>query len=820
MWRAFFVLLLLSCGDDGASTDGGVDAGADAAIDAGVLVTFDAVADPAERTDCAAEPPADGTARAKHVVCAEELPTGPLAHGRIGDVLLENARVRFVVRAQGGSATLLAGGEGAVIDATTRGGHDLLKELFVAFDLAGATPSAVVVTDAGGDGTAAVRVLFEAGPIGMLGALLPGADRGRPVQGAIDYVLSADDDALRVRVHVIPNGVSDPVPFRPAAVVFVGGSELTQPFFGPLLEDLDGGRTPLPTIVGEDELGALAVRLVVDEGTVAHVKSLHVLQSTSPIRAAPAQAGLFEIALAPGPTAAAAWAAARAGVEGDVVLRARGTAGDRVEVTTPEGTRVLRTRLDEDGAADVPLPPGDYLLRRGFEGFFDDGEARAVAVAADAEEGFGPYPAGELAVAVDVDGDGDAPVRVTARRGGDVVRFAAVGPTTRRLPAGDWEVTVARGMEHTRLDRSVAVVAGERAELTATLERVVDTTGWVSGDFHVHSDLSNDSLTPVLEGLRAQASEGVEVVASTDHDYVADYPALVEMAGVADWLLVAPGVETSPLWTHINAYPLRFDAGANAGGAPSWIEAGPNAIVDAMRAQSDPTLGAVVVQLNHPRKSPQGYFTTARLDETGHLTASPGDLGLPAGEDLDRMDFDAIEVWNGGIGGEDEESFEDYLLLESVGRTFTMVGNSDTHELTSLAGSPRTYVRVEDDSPGGYDWSEIGESIRAGRAVVAGGVFVTAELDGPERGGSVPVHVRVQAAPWVAVDQLRVYAGREVVVDRPIEAPPEAVVRLDEVVDVPLGGARFVIVRVDGGSAAPPVLTDEPFGITNPLRLP
>src|SRR5436309_2878443 len=45
--------------------------------------------DPAEEVDCAQSPPAEGTARAKHVVCNDELASGPLAMGRTGDVLLE-----------------------------------------------------------------------------------------------------------------------------------------------------------------------------------------------------------------------------------------------------------------------------------------------------------------------------------------------------------------------------------------------------------------------------------------------------------------------------------------------------------------------------------------------------------------------------------------------------------------------------------------------------------------------------------------------------------------------------------------------------------
>ena len=98
-------------------------------------------------------------------------------------------------------------------------------------------------------------------------------------------------------------------------------------------------------------------------------------------------------------------------------------------------------------------------------------------------------------------------------------------------------------------------------------------------------------------------------------------------------------------------------------------------------------------------------------------------------------------------------------------------------------------------------------------AFVAAGIFVTAELAGPAVGDSVPVHVRVQGPPWASVDRLRVYAGREATVDRAIAAGA------DEVVDVPLRGASFVVVRVDGGPAPTPIQHFEPMGVTHPLWL-
>ena len=76
-----------------------------------------------------------------------------------------------------------------------------------AYGLASADASSIVVSDAGGDGEARARVLFEGAPLGILGTLLPGGDRGARIHGAIDYVLAADENVLRVRVEFTPNEI-------------------------------------------------------------------------------------------------------------------------------------------------------------------------------------------------------------------------------------------------------------------------------------------------------------------------------------------------------------------------------------------------------------------------------------------------------------------------------------------------------------------------------------------------------------------------------------------------------------------------------------
>jgi hypothetical protein len=99
-----------------------------------VDLEFTADPDPSELTECTTAPPA-GEARAKHVSCPAELLDGSLAMGRVGDIVIENSRVRFIVRTGDQSATTIGAPAGGVIDAAPHGGVDLLKEIFPLFGL-------------------------------------------------------------------------------------------------------------------------------------------------------------------------------------------------------------------------------------------------------------------------------------------------------------------------------------------------------------------------------------------------------------------------------------------------------------------------------------------------------------------------------------------------------------------------------------------------------------------------------------------------------------------------------------------------------------
>jgi hypothetical protein len=804
-------VLIAGCGDDATPPPPPVDSGApDAFVEE---IVFDAVADPAEPRGCMSEPPAAGTVRAKHVECDAELLTGAIAMGRPGDLLIENAHARFIIRGGDESATIIGEGPGALLDAGPQGGEDLVKELFPIVDFSSPRADAIVVTDAGASGTARIRVRFELQALGLLRAVLGASTPTVNARGVIDYELGPDDRALRITTTLTALGQRAAGGSPGLASLMGGAGDVWQAWHDVLRYDRGGGGA-VATIASESASSAVVIRLLPGEGSVSHIQSINLMLRDERITALVGETSTFEALVAVGESGAEAWNAAH---DDTAELAIRASPNDRVVVSTEAGEPIVRTRVAADGTARVRLPAGSYRVGPGFDRDFFG--APAIAATVPGEVDVDPAPSAILRVEATADG-ATAPIRVLVERDGEELgRWAAIGPTDLRIPPGPATVTLTRGIEYDFYQEDVTLSDGVTTTVTADLLRAIDTTGWVSGDYHLHTEYSTDSMHAVDEALRLFAAEGLDLVTATDHDYITDYTERAEIAGVADYLLFVSGVEISnPGVGHVQSYPALRDPARAGAGAAVWFDMTPSEVFDAADAIADPALGPHVTQLNHPRDS-SSFLAHVGFDPmTGMPTANPLDLGYPVETDLNDFDFDAIEVWNGTRSSGDEETFVDWLWLYARGRSFAMIGNSDTHQTTRSAGTPRTYARVPSDARGEFDWADVGASIMARDLTVSGGIFVTAEVTGAVSSGAVPVHVRVQAAPWIDVQRLRIWAGTTEAVTMPITGADP--VRLDATIDVPLAGATFVVVRADGDRESPPMLRGQPFGITNAIDVP
>jgi hypothetical protein len=387
----------------------------------------------------------------------------------------------------------------------------------------------------------------------------------------------------------------------------------------------------------------------------------------------------------------------------------------------------------------------------------------------------------------------------------------------RAIPPGRYHVTVTRGFEYTMHESDIDVKPGSTSAIEAALERVVDTTGWIAADLHVHALPSPDAPTPLSDRVRALAAAGVEVAVATDHNAITDYAGAIHERGLERWLSSIVGDEVTTrgvLLGHFNVFPLA------PGSDPiPFDRVAPPTLVSAARA-APPAGRSKVVQMNHPRMGSIGYFELLRFD--------PRDVaGWRAGSPLVEMGFDAIEVFNGDDYAKPDEVarvMHDWYALLEAGVHITATGNSDSHKITyHECGVPRNLVQVGDDDPARLDEARFVDAIRRGRVVVSSGPMLTLEVAGRSVGESAPpgeqeVHLMVDAPPWVDVSRVELVRRGEVL--RAWAGPfAPGVRRLDARVKASLAKGDWVIALARGERPLSFLAREgaKPFAFTNPV---
>jgi hypothetical protein len=380
----------------------------------------------------------------------------------------------------------------------------------------------------------------------------------------------------------------------------------------------------------------------------------------------------------------------------------------------------------------------------------------------------------------------------------EVVLFAPYGSTDTHLPAGDYVAYATRGLEYDLDSVNFTVSIGGETHVDLQVERAIDSSGWVSADLHVHAQPSFDSGVSPQDRVVSMVCEGVEFMASTDHDYIFDYSPTIENLGLEHWLTSTVGVEVSPIEVgHYLAFPLVHDFLADAGGAFDWYGDTPGEIIASLEARGNAGIEPVTI-VAHPRDGILGYFDQYGFSSYG---GSPGiaggegfpDVTVPATTMLSNftlfneqnftLDFDALELFNGkrfdlirtpteleiaeyaadhdSVGSYDimvrteaemealidgtytlgygvDGQVDDWFTLLNLGFRHTALANSDTHGMTSIeAGCPRNFVASPTDYPGYISEADIAAAIKDHAVIASYGPFVQMWIDGEIIGSTV-----------------------------------------------------------------------------------
>jgi hypothetical protein len=220
------------------------------------------------------------------------------------------------------------------------------------------------------------------------------------------------------------------------------------------------------------------------------------------------------------------------------------------------------------------------------------------------------------------------------------------------LPAGVYELIASRGIEYSIDRQFVRLTPGNHTRVIAHVERVIDTSGFISADFHVHGSNSPDSAVPTASRVMSFAGEGVELLTGTDHDVLTDYQPMLRALGLEPWMIAQTGVESSPLMlSHFLGFPMDIDM-TQPQQMPSasrfdWYARDAEVIIDKIRAGG--TLSGesdAVVLLAHV----YDYFNYYELNSY-NLEPEGNALFALADPILDRQffsgNFDGFEVANG-----------------------------------------------------------------------------------------------------------------------------------------------------------------------------
>jgi hypothetical protein len=498
--------------------------------------------------------------------------------------------------------------------------------------------------------------------------------------------------------------------------------------------------------------------------------------------------------------------------------------GARVAVVSAAtGKQVTLLVADDAGKAKVDLSAGGYQLTAALAGrAVPTATAVQVPTSGSVDEGLTLGAARTLTVTVKDPAGAPLPAKVTVLcpSGPCPFQFSAYGhffdmesipsnvqaiglappqgTVSLTLPPGAYQLVVTRGPEYSAWPDAWPArgepidLTAVDAQVTATLAHVVDTTGWMSADLHVHAVNSSDVTTSNETRVLSFAAEGVDVLCSTDHDFITDYAKVITALGASEVLASMMGEEVTPFdFGHQGAYPMVRGDLPN-GGAFDWAGGdGPTLRLSQLYAGLRAQNPGVVLQLNHPRGT-GGSLTHLQVDTaTGASHADPATFRMEAAPDatpndtkLFSSDFDAIEIQNGLIAG--AALLNDWFTFLSRGQVKTATAVSDTHTaFETTAGYSRTYVKLGVDLPSQFSPAALSAAVKAHHAIGTNSLFVrlsATRLDSAGQPVGAPVGVGdtlsvnvaggekarltvdVQAPEWLTFDTLEVFThatGRE-----------------------------------------------------------
>lgn len=741
---------------------------------------------------------------------AQYAPVGKEVDAIHGDYVLRNNRIVATVSdptlTRGRSASRKSGIQplGCLIDLTSRdGGNDLLGVYVPLFMSTNNRDSAQAAGDPGephrqgefvDEALAFKRPGREPkqGPRVVL--TIPFKSPGKEVR----YILEDGWDHLLIEAEVANAGKAG-MQIQPASVLSLGPVSLTGPEV--LMGDVKGASI---TWVYDPWFGqAYAVHSVDHEAafTPVNARDSWLMQAAlgDRVTVPPGGTVIFRKRLFPGRDAFTVIAAA---------LEAAGqtTGGLEIRVTSPQGpeagvlVRAYRGkelyaagRTDARGLLVTRVPPGTYRIVARPAG--REERETTLEVAADVATAALEFPAAATVVLdvrdpasqglpckVEFRGRDPTPDPFFFPDTGSVevrnLRYLATGTGTQILPPGGYDVIVSRGPEYDHVVRPIDVASGSSQTLAVTLERKLDTRGWMSADLGNRSTKSHSrSLADPVGRVLNLAAEHVEFAPATEDDFIFNYQPLVESLGLDRFLRSCAGIHLTERVrkgvTSQHAFPVIEKPGYQDGGAVQrpqhvyqvfWLNSWYAPLTPSGNANYVPG-SEKLIQVTPPdihendgrwhgmwsmfgaidrRHGPTRMESPSRNNRLNEIRLYRAMELQPLGVFLDRPEYDPADPTDARGQEAWQQEMDEWsrtkewpklatpqlFWLQMLNQGWRIPGVVNTNSTHTYHGNSqwRSYVDVGQDDPATLDPLDMVRGIKAGKVVMSSGPFMEVSI--------------------------------------------------------------------------------------------
>lgn len=343
--------------------------------------------------------------------------------------------------------------------------------------------------------------------------------------------------------------------------------------------------------------------------------------------------------------------------------------------------------------------------------------------------------------------------------------YAPSGLFSQAIPPGDYEMIIAHGPEYDAVFQDVTVKPGEKLSLDFQLNRVVDTTGWISSDFHSHSSPSGDNTGSQLGRVLNLVCDQIEFAPCTEHNRVDSYQPHIDRLKIGQFISSCTGMELTGnplLLNHQNAFPMVHRPHTQDGGGPvtdSDVEK------QVERIALWDNRSEKLLQVNHPDL---GWLLR---DKNGDLEPDEGHAKiLPHIDVIEIHPTPDILTLDPNITASPYKGNNrvfNWLQFLNQGHRFVGVVNSDAHYNYHESGWVRNWIKSPTDDPAKIKTLDVVRASEAGAIVMSNGPFLSVRMgetgstatvipgqDLEAKSGNVTISVRVQTPNWIDIDRV------------------------------------------------------------------